>query len=264
MYNRELSVVKEVVKLASKKILDVYYSDDFCVDYKSDNTPVTIADKLSNDVIIKKLKEKFSNYAILSEESEDILDRFNSEYVWVIDPLDGTKEFIKKNDEFSINIALLRNSEVVFALIYAPVFEEMYYAIKGEGAFFEYNNKIQRMAVTRKKHCLEAVIGRNELGIKNQNILDNDKVQYIRKVGSARKVGFIARGLSHIHYSFGITMEWDVAAMDLIITEAGGIFRQLDGTIMKYNRKNNKNEKGFFMVNCEENILINNGKYDKI
>ncbi len=256
MYEKELEFMKKAALKGACEILDVYYNEDFDVDYKEDNTPLTIADKRSNDVIVKMLKDEFKEYAILSEESEDTGERFHAEYIWVIDPLDGTREFVKKNDEFTINIALLKGEEVVVGLVYCPVIKEMYYAIKGEGAYFEYEGKTERLEVKEKTDKLEVIRTHTKVKQDLLTLFESPRISVIRKMGGARKAGYIARGLADIHYSFGITMEWDVAPMDLIITEAGGVFRQLDGTIMKYNRKDNMNRKGFYILNSEKNLLI--------
>ncbi len=256
MYKKELEIMKKAALKGAEEILDIYYNYDFDVEYKSDNTPLTIADQKSNDVIVDMLKENFPDYAILSEESEDDLRRFEAEYVWVIDPLDGTREFVKKNDEFTVNIALVKGEEVVVGLVYCPVIKEMYYAVKGEGAFFEYEGKVERLYVKENTDKLEII--RTHSAVKKDllDLFEDPRISVIRKMGGSRKAGYIARGLADVHYSFGITMEWDVAPMDLIITEAGGIFRQLDGTVMKYNREDNMNRKGFYILNTEKNLLL--------
>ncbi len=256
MYEKELEVMKKAALAGAEQILDIYYNYEFSVEYKSDNTPLTIADKKSNDVIVKILGDAFKEYAILSEESEDDFKRFTSEYVWIIDPLDGTREFVKKNDEFTINIALVKGEEVVVGLVYCPVIKEMYYATKGEGAFFEYEGKVERLYVKDNTDKLRIIRTHSRVKKELLELFENSRISVIRKMGGARKAGYIARDLADIHYSFGITMEWDVAPMDIITTEAGGIFRQLDGTVMKYNRKDNMNRKGFYILNRKENLLI--------
>ncbi len=244
---RELDIAIKAALEASQEILKIYQRD-FSVCIKEDNTPVTQADIASNTIIFKNLSEL--NIPILSEEDESEIPRDLRE-LWIIDPLDGTKEFIAKNDEFSINIALVRDARPVLSLVYMPVFKKMYYAIKGEGAYL--NGK--RIYVSDKKSDITLLRSRNKISDRTKTICEDKKVKNIVKCGSAYKGCLIAEGLAEIYLSDGRTMEWDVCSTDLIVHEAGGIVRDLDGNLMKYNRENHLNEHGFYVASSKEVVL---------
>ena len=134
-YLRELETAKKAALLAGEAIMEVYSKNDFKIENKSDNTPLTEADKKANDIIIKLLKTDFPGYAILSEESENDQSRMDNELCFIVDPLDGTKEFIKRNGQFTVNIALSHNNKSVLGVIYAPVTKELYFAAENYGAY---------------------------------------------------------------------------------------------------------------------------------
>ena len=110
-----------------------HYRREIEVEYKEDNSPVTSADKAANEIIVSGLKSNFESIPVLAEESSDDLSRLNKEYCFVVDPLDGTKEYVKRNDEFTVNIALVERGRPIAGVIYVPVYKEMYYALKGMG-----------------------------------------------------------------------------------------------------------------------------------
>ena len=250
-----LEVIKSLAVKAGKSVLEIY-EKDFQVEYKDDNSPLTDADKISNDIIISGLEKEFYNYAILSEESKDDLSRLDNKYCWIVDPLDGTKEFIKKNGEFTINIALTYNHRVILGVIYAPVREELYYASKGNGAFLYKNGEVIKLKVSDRINNIRIVASRSHLSDKLKSLLNEKGIKNIVYIGSSLKGCLVAKGDAEVYYRFNPTMEWDTAAMQCIVEEAGGIFRQMDDTEMIYNRKNNVNEKGFYILNRSENKLL--------
>jgi 3'(2'), 5'-bisphosphate nucleotidase len=180
------------------------------------------------------------------------------EFCWIVDPLDGTKEFIKMNDEFSINIALTKERKVVMGLIYMPVFDELYYAVQGEGAYTigPTGNK-RRIHVSKRTHRLRVLKSRSHHLSRYNEMLEanKDKIAVSKCAGSAYKGCLIAKGDFDIYYNYGKTMVWDTASMDLIVTEAGGFFAQGDGSLFEYNVKNTANKKGFMILNKKENCL---------
>ncbi len=240
------------------------YETDFHVSYKEDHSPVTQADHLANDHIVTYLKHHYPQVAILSEESKDDLSRLSADWCWLVDPLDGTKEFIKKNGEFTVNLALVHKGEPVMGIIYVPALDDMYHAQKGEGAYwipdFSCNpdhERGQRIHVTQKTKDLTLLHSRSHVypRIKELVAMNQDKIKGILYAGSSLKGCLIARGEGDLYYRFGPTMEWDTAAMHCIIEEAGGIFRMMDDTPMIYNKPNVLNTKGFYLLNREENKL---------
>ena len=154
MWEQELKIMIEAGKKAQKKILEIYHQP-FAVEIKSDNSPVTEADKQADKMISKILKENFPNYALLTEESTDDLSRLENDFCFIVDPVDGTKDFCAKNDEFATNIALSYKHEIVVGVVIIPAKGDIYYAIKGEGAYHLYpNGKVERIHVNDKKENL--------------------------------------------------------------------------------------------------------------
>jgi len=255
-YDNELEVARKAALEAGRAILEVYF-EDIEVILKSDDTPVTRADYASNALILDRLIHAFPHHGFLSEESTDNLIRLEKEFCWIVDPLDGTKEFIKKNGEFTINIALAKNREIVMGVVYAPVKEELYFAIRGEGAFMEKGGQITRLHVSDRLVDLYALKSRSHETIRYAELLakHSERILVIHRMGSAYKGCLIARGDYDIYYNFGHTMVWDTAPVDLIVSEAGGYFRQLDHTLFMYNIKKIKNDNGFLILNRPENRL---------
>ncbi len=253
---KELNVSIHLSKKAGEAIIKVY-NQDFDVEYKEDQSPLTLADKRSNEVIVEGLKKAFPTYSILSEEFSDDESRLQNDWCWIVDPLDGTKEFVKKNGEFTVNIALAYQHRVVLGVIYVPVTGEVYYAVKGQGAYYEKNGKVQAIRVSDAVEQIRLVCSRSHPSERLQKLIEANKdlISEIISAGSAIKGCLIAKGGAEVYYRFGPTMEWDTAAMQCIAEEAGGIFRQMDGSEMLYNRKNSLNEKGFYIINREENLL---------
>lgn len=254
-----LDITKKLAIKAGKEILKIYETD-FTIDLKDDKSPLTLADKKANEIIVKGLKQSFYDYAILSEESKNDKSRLTNDYCFIVDPLDGTKEFIKRNGQFTVNIALAYEHKVVMGVIYVPVTKELYYARKGNGAYLETleDGKVQKLQVTNKLDELVIVGSKSHSSEKEEKLIEEnkDKISQTLIAGSSLKGCMIASGQADVYYRFGYTCEWDTAAMQCIVEEAGGIFRQMDGTEMLYNRENNFNEKGFYVVNRKENIWV--------
>lgn len=260
MWADELEIAKGLAVEAGESIIEIYNRDRAVeVEYKEDCSPLTEANKLSNRVIVSGLRSSFPNYAILSEEEKDHLSRLNSDVCFIIDPLDGTKEFLKRNGQFTVNIALSYRHEAVMGVIYVPVTRQLYYAVKGKGAFFECAGSTPiRMSVSNRteRSSLRVVMSSSHGCIQMDELIEKYNLKNLVKAGSSLKGCMIAQGEADVYYRFNPTMEWDTAAMQCIVEEAGGIFRQMDGTRMFYNRENSVNEKGFYMINREENLFI--------
>ena len=258
MWKKELEIAKLAAKAAGEAIMQIYEEfSDVQVEYKRDQSPLTEADKASNKVIVEMLTKHFPTYAILSEEEKDDLSRLENPLCFVVDPLDGTKEFIKRNGQFTVNIALAHDHISEMGVIYVPFTGELYYASKGTGAYLELLDgmvKPLRVSANMEKSDLRVVISSSHGCSQMDEWLEKHQFLNFVKKGSSLKGCMIASGEADIYYRFNPTMEWDTAAMQCIVEEAGGIFRQMDGTEMRYNRKNSLNDKGFYIVNREENI----------
>jgi 3'(2'), 5'-bisphosphate nucleotidase len=257
MLSKALEIAKESAKIASEAIMAIYKTD-FDVLYKADASPVTLADQQADKIIREHIHEHFPSHGLLSEESMDDLERLDKDYCWIIDPVDGTKEFVQKTDEFTVNIALTYKGETLLGVVYVPVFDEMYFAIKGEGSFYEKNGVISKNQVSDRSENLRILSSKHH---KSEGFLDMveasaEKINEVLGVGSSLKGCLIARGEAECYFRFGLTSEWDTSAVQIIVEEAGGIFRQLDHSKMTYNRLDTLNRKGFYIVNKKENILI--------
>jgi len=224
---------------AGEIILDIY-SKKFKIFRKKDLSPVTIADLESEKTIIKGLKKIFSKPTIFSEEtnykSKNKLNNF-----WLVDPLDGTKEFIKRNGEFTVNIAFIKNKKPVFGIIYAPILKKTYVGTI-KNTYKIINKKKFKKIVPKKKSSKTMIISRSH-STKNEH--EELKKKYnIKKVlflGSALKFCYIAEGIAHIYPRNGTTYEWDTAAGHAIINGVGGKIETDKGTELKYGKKDFKN-----------------------
>lgn len=240
---------------AGDAILEIYNAG-FTVEEKPDHTPVTEADLKANDIILGRLKSKYKEAAFLAEESADDLSRLKKEWCFVIDPLDGTKEFIKHSDEFTVNIALVRNHRPVLGVVYIPALKEIFYGIKGKGAYRKnFESSPERISVSDRTEDIRAAVSKSNSPPNIREILKGYGINNIIFAGSALKGCLIAFGKAEIYYRGGLTSEWDTAAMQCIVEEAGGILRQLDDTEMLYNRENTLNTKGFYILNSEKNKI---------
>ncbi len=252
----DVEYIESLALKACDAIIEVYETD-FGVTLKNDQSPLTEADRRSNGIITSGLYERFPSYAILAEESKDDLNRFNNDYCFIVDPLDGTKEFVKRNGEFTVNIALAYKGKVVFGLIAVPCTKELYIALTGEGSFYKHNGINKKLHVSKKTSELCMVVSRSHPSEQLQKTmeLNKDKIKNITDVGSSLKGCMIARGEADIYYRFGYTSEWDTAAMQCIVEEAGGVFMNMDDTEMTYNRIDVLNRKGFYILNNIHNKL---------
>ena len=259
MFEKELKAAIDSGLLAREKILKIYHNG-FDVEIKEDNSPVTLADKTADKLIRRYLKKLFPKYAFLTEESEDDLSRLDNDFVWIVDPVDGTKDFVANDDQFTTNIALAYKHEVVVGVVVVPALNELYFASKGHGAFYQkigsspvgihVNDKLNNLT------CLTSVFHCNEGELK---IIENnkDKITNVIKLGSSLKACHIAHGLAEISYRFSTgSKEWDTAAIQIVVEEAGGIFVETDGHRMTYNRKDVYNRKGYIIANRIENTLF--------
>lgn len=245
--------------LLAKEVILAVYQQPFFVEQKSDASPVTEADKQADAVISSYLKQRYPAFGFLTEETDDSRDRLKKDYVWVVDPVDGTKDFIAKNDEFTINIALIYRHQVIAGLIMIPVTGETYYASKDEGAFYRHQGVDTRLHVSSKISELTVLTSRfHTQPIERKMIAQHqDKITKIASFGSAIKACKIAQGLAEISYRLSPgTKEWDTAASDILITEAGGFFLKPNQQKYSYNREDVRNLEGYLIVNRMENFLL--------
>lgn len=221
--------VEQVVDIAVKAgevILEIYNdpSQDFGVDKKSDDSPLTKADLAAHHVIEEALKALTPNIPILSEEGgkPDYETRKSWGTYWIVDPLDGTKEFIKKNGEFTVNIALIEGDLPTMGVVYVPAKDVTYYGQVGSGAFKVENGEKQQLEIRRAKEGRVAVRSKSHASPEEETVLNRYNVQDEISVGSSLKFCMVAEGKADIYYRHGPTMEWDTAAGQVVVMAAGG------------------------------------------
>lgn len=243
----EIQDIIETAIEAGNEIIEIYNSDDFSVELKSDNSPLTRADMAAHNVIKEKLTSLYPFIPILSEEGKDISyeERKHWDRFWLVDPLDGTKEFIKKNGEFTINIALIENNEPTLGIIYAPAYNNenndsgsfpgvLYYGQKDVGSFKQISeNEVIKLPAFENYDHIKAVRSRSHASSEEEEIFKKYDVKETISAGSSLKFCLVAEGLAQIYYRHGPTNEWDVAAGYAIAKFAGA-----DISGLSFNKQN--------------------------
>jgi 3'(2'), 5'-bisphosphate nucleotidase len=233
------------VLIQAGEAIEEYYNNGATVEisYKKDNSPVTTADITSNAIVTNGLKKIFRDIPVLSEES-DVLpysERKNLEYLWLLDPLDGTKEFLKRTGEFSINLALIHRRRSVAGFIYVPISKKLYYAIKGMGAYHvtsEGHQPIQCSKFSLDQEGLRVVVSGSIMDAYTRAEIDRLRNPKKIKLGSALKFLSIASGEADYYPRMIHIMEWDTAAGQIIIEEAGGSLEDaFTGKPLEYNKQ---------------------------
>lgn len=252
--NKNLKIAIEAALEAGKAILDIYNSDDFQVEIKGDNSPLTIADVASHNVIMSYLSA--TGIPVLSEEGKAISfnERKDWSQLWIVDPIDGTKEFIKRNGEFTVNIALVENQKTVIGVIYVPVLGELYFSTSDIGAYKitvnleDYNvdtflSQSSKLPLEREDKTFTVVASRSHMSPETETYVSEMRekhgdVNLISK-GSSLKLCMVAEGQADCYPRFAPTMEWDTAAGQAICEHSG--FQVIDWETKKqmlYNREN--------------------------
>lgn len=237
-----IDTVIELAKQAGVKILD-FYDEEIEVTTKKDDSPLTKADLAAHHIIIDGLKELNPEIPIISEETgvPEYSTRSGWDKFWIVDPLDGTKEFIKKNGEFTVNIALIENNEPVLGVVFAPAMDLLYYAESGRGAFKqEGDSKPVQIYSKRssKDDELSLIESRSHGSQELEEYLESEGLNIVKRVrsGSSLKICLVAEGVADIYPRLALTMEWDVAAGDCVYrnsAEEGLHFSELE-----YNKEN--------------------------
>ena len=240
-----LNAVISIAEQAGAAILDIYQKDSaaFNITGKADNSPLTAADLASHQLIVNALQALTPKLPILSEEAADISwdIRKTWQRYWLVDPLDGTKEFIKRNGEFTVNIALIEDGEPVLGVIYAPVLNKTYFAAKGEGAFVKTADTTKPIQVAKPGSSVRVVGSRSHPSPDLAGYLAQFAKHDMVPVGSSLKFCLVAEGSADVYPRFGPTMQWDTGAGHIIALEAGASV-SFDGIASKvYQRENLRN-----------------------
>ncbi|MDC9720270.1 MAG: 3'(2'),5'-bisphosphate nucleotidase CysQ [Gammaproteobacteria bacterium] len=236
-----LASLVQLTKGAGDTILEIYQSDDFSIESKADASPVTAADLAAHHFIVAGLKRLTPHIPVVSEEDADSLKipHYNACY-WLIDPLDGTKEFISKNGEFTVNLALIEANKTSFGLVGVPVENTAYWGGGGLGAFKQVQNGT---AVPTALKCIAAktpirvLASKSHLNNETKELINNLGPVTLIQAGSSLKFIRIAEGLADYYPRLAPTCEWDTAAAQAILEGAGGTVTQANGEPMKYGKK---------------------------
>ncbi len=230
----------ELANAAGERIMEIY-ATPFEVVKKEDKSPLTEADMAAHETINSGLSALTPEFPILSEEASNIsfAERSQWETYWLIDPLDGTREFVKRNGEFTVNIALISEHKPVLGVVYAPAIKALYYASTGNGAYKQQETSTAESIRVRKPYGQPVTVAgsRSHANEELTRYLDRLGEHNLISMGSALKACLVAEGKADIYPRFGPTSEWDTAAAQCIVEEAGGLLTTTDIEPMRYNTK---------------------------
>ncbi len=257
MDNRKIDILCKTAIEAGNRIMKVYHDPSSDFETKKDNSPLTLADKLSHDHITTVLKAEFPDIPIISEEDKELVPygtRKKYQRFWLIDPLDGTKEFIRKERDFTVNIALIEGNTPILGIVYAPAREWLYIGDKdgarkvcdGKTTQLPSVNTAEITAVRSKSHANEA----------EEVILNKYQATKSTSMGSSLKFCLVAEGEADIYYRAGPTWEWDSAAAHAVVLAAGGMIYEGDteDNELKYNKETLLNSQGFLCLGRKFNL----------
>ena len=236
-----LDPLAELAQQAGDKILEVYNRDDFSVQEKADKSPLTAADLAAHHAILAGLTELTPEIPVLSEESASLpyTERAAWYRYWLVDPLDGTREFIKRNGEFTVNIALIEDGVPILSVVHVPVTGVSYLACRGLGAFKQATDEERHPINVRKTGAgpLMVVGSRSHRGDSLIRFLDKLGDHEMVGMGSSLKLCLVAEGAADVYPRLGPTSEWDTAAAQCVVEQAGGFVTDTDMQPLRYNTK---------------------------
>ncbi len=250
-----LDPVVTIAKQAGDKILDIYHDHEgsYNIERKADKSPVTEADMRAHHHIVAELAKLTPNIPVLSEESDKIsyADRQSWQRYWLVDPLDGTEEFIQQTGEFTVNIAFIQDHVSRLGVVYAPVSKTCYFAIRGQGAFKQYadaeKQTIQSRSVASQR-MMRIVASRRKGKRCAREMFAQVEAAEIVRMGSSLKFCLVAEGSADIYPRLGPTSEWDTAAAQCVVEEAGGKVMDTQGQALTYNTKDSLLNPHFLVV----------------
>jgi len=246
--HRYCAIATEAALLAGEAILGIYERfDPADTQYKEDASPLTEADLAADKIIAVHLTAAFPDIPLISEETNAPAYAFRQDWPlsWLVDPLDGTKEFLRKNGEFTVNIALLQGTKVIAGVVVAPVRKELFWAGKGIGSWRLQKEGARQLRVkdfSRQDAGLRIVASRSHRDAETEAFIASHKEPVIRAMGSSLKIVLLAAGDADIYPRFAPTMEWDTAAAQIILEEAGGVLVEAEtARPLRYNKPDRHN-----------------------
>ncbi len=234
--------IQSIAKQAGDAIMEIYQDTDIAFVDKDDRSPLTAADTAAHNIIFSALQELTPDIPILSEESKSITYEERKDWTtfWLVDPLDGTKEFIKKNGEFTVNIALIENCEPTLGIVHAPALNLTYGGLVNQSAWLEDKGKRDDIKVYEKQDSdpLKIVASRSHRSEELESFIKRCGNVQCKSVGSSLKICHVADGSADIYPRIGLTSEWDTAAAHAVLLAAGGSIVKSDGHSLEYNKEN--------------------------
>jgi len=249
---KELAVAKRLA-LEAGSILMHYYERTLEIDWKAPGDPVTAADLEASALIVTGLAREFPNHAILSEEEPDNLARLNESHVWMVDPMDGTREFIDHRDEFAVQIGLVVDGTPVVGVVYQPTADKLYYGAEGLGAFLKCGQEVSRLRVSKETTAarMTMAVSRSHYSRRIDAIRERLRIKNVLRTGSVGlKVGVICEGRAQLYVHTGSrTNLWDTCGPEAVLREAGGRITDVWNEPLLYTTKEVRNENGLIASN---------------
>ena len=264
MLTNLLPQIVAIADQAGQAIMAVYVDPGASVVTKSDDSPLTRADLAADRVISAGLARLTSGWPLLSEEAAQIAyaERQAWQRYWLIDPLDGTKEFIKRNGEFTVNIALVEQGVPILGVVYAPALDVCYYAALGVGAFVK-RGGVAAQPIHVQSHTpglpIKVVASRSHSDARTTALLEQLGAHECISMGSSLKLCLVAEGAAHFYPRLGPTMEWDTAAAHAVVKQAGGVVCDLAGNELEYNKADLHNPEFLVMSVQDQALHIQSG-----
>lgn len=244
---------RELALIAGAAVLEIYAQEEIAVDLKDDHSPLTIADRKAHSIITEGLKERYPDLPVVSEEGKAIPSELRRQWhrFWLVDPLDGTKEFLSRNGEFTINIALIEDNAPIAGVVYAPVPGVLYWGIATVGAWKEHEKRKKALHIRTEEstdaESLTAVGSRSHPHPREEEVFRKLGVQQIHRIGSSLKFCLVAEGTADLYYRASPVWEWDTAAGDAIVRAVGGQTLS-QGQVLQYNKLELLHPDGFVCV----------------
>src|SRR5215831_12680143 len=249
---KELAVAKQLALDAGAVLMD-YYQRTVSVDWKAPGDPVTAADREASELIVTNLVRKFPDHAVLSEEEPDNLRRLTESHVWMVDPMDGTREFIEHRGEFAVQIGLTVDGAPVLGVVYQPTTNKLYYAARGLGAFLESNNGRERLHVSKETTAsrMTFAVSRSHRSARVEAIRERLRIRNVMRIGGVGlKVGAVCEGKAHVYIHTGSrTHLWDTCGPEAILVEAGGRMTDIFNSPLNYGGRELRNPNGLIASN---------------
>jgi len=250
MYDHPLELLEAICALSRKggEAIMPFYKQEFAIETKADTSPVTEADLAAHHAIVPALEKLTPDIPVISEESESHINPPKTDLFWLVDPLDGTKSFIRHSGQFTVNIGLIDNNRPVMGAIFIPAQDVLYGGLIGHGAFVEHAPETRHpiQCRTANQQAMTVVVSHSHLNQETQEYVDRLQVKKSHPSASSLKFCIVAEGKADVYPRFGPTMEWDTAAGHAILEAAGGSVTTPEGKPFLYNKPEFRN--GYFIA----------------